>query len=92
MVRMVRPVCLICLKDVLSLSCSTSCSILKGKRVVRLARSHIGVYNKVKGSLVDEGREEGPTMPDFSGIEFYGENAIKIYDIDSTYIDRLLGT
>ncbi|OFD41805.1 hypothetical protein BWGOE3_34870 [Bacillus mycoides] len=30
--------------------------------------------------------------PDFSSIEFYGENAIKIYDIDSTYIDRLLGT
>lgn len=30
--------------------------------------------------------------PDFSGIEFFGENTIKIYDIDSTYIDRLLET
>ncbi|EOO42077.1 HsdR family type I site-specific deoxyribonuclease [Bacillus cereus VD133] len=52
---------------------------------------YIGVYNTVKGSLVDEGGQDGPS-PDFSDIEFYGENAIKIYDIDSTYIDRLLGS
>jgi type I restriction enzyme R subunit len=51
----------------------------------------IGVYNTVKSSLVDEGGQDG-LGPDFSGIEFYGENAIKIYDIDSTYIDQLLGT
>ncbi|WP_273836287.1 type I restriction endonuclease subunit R [Guptibacillus sedimenti] len=57
---------------------------------VKTLEDYIGVYNTVKGSLVDEG-EDG-TNPDFSGIEFYGENAIKIYDIDSTYIDRLLET
>ncbi|MBY7130268.1 type I restriction endonuclease subunit R [Bacillus sp. 8YEL33] len=58
---------------------------------VKTLEEYIGVYNTVKGSLVDEGDQDGPT-PDFSDIEFYGENAIKIYDIDSTYIDRLLGT
>ncbi|MCU5685384.1 deoxyribonuclease [Bacillus thuringiensis] len=58
---------------------------------VKTLEKYIGVYNTVKGSLVDEGGQDGPT-PDFSDIEFYGENAIKVYDIDSTYIDRLLGT
>ncbi|NDI37238.1 type I restriction endonuclease subunit R [Chengkuizengella sediminis] len=58
---------------------------------VKTLEEYIGVYNTVKGSLVDEGSSDEPG-PDFSDIEFYGENAIKIYDIDSTYIDRLLGT
>ncbi|MED2974089.1 HsdR family type I site-specific deoxyribonuclease [Fictibacillus sp. B-59209] len=58
---------------------------------VKTLEEYIGVYNTVKGSLVDEGGSDGP-LPDFSGIEFYGENAIKLYDIDSTYIDQLLGT
>ncbi|PHF82261.1 deoxyribonuclease [Bacillus toyonensis] len=58
---------------------------------VNTLEEYIGVYNTVKGSLVDEEDQDGP-RPDFSSIEFYGENAIKIYDIDSTYIDRLLGT
>ncbi|ART74849.1 deoxyribonuclease [Sutcliffiella horikoshii] len=57
---------------------------------VKTLEEYIGVYNTVKGSLVEEGGEG--TSPDFSGIEFYGENAIKLYDIDSTYIDQLLGT
>jgi type I restriction enzyme, R subunit len=57
---------------------------------VKTLEEYIGVYNTVKGSLVEEGGDG--TNPDFSGIEFYGENAIKIYDIDSTYIDRLLET
>lgn len=58
---------------------------------VKTLEEYIGVYNTVKGSLVNEGGSDGPS-PDFSGIEFYGENAIKLYDIDSTYIDQLLGT
>ena len=58
---------------------------------VKTLEEYIGVYNTVKGSLVNEGDEDGPE-PDFSDIEFYGENAIKIYDIDSTYIDKLLET
>ncbi|WP_061810467.1 type I restriction endonuclease subunit R [Rossellomorea vietnamensis] len=57
---------------------------------VKTLEEYIGVYNTVKGSLVEEGGDGA--NPDFSGIEFYGENAIKIYDIDSTYIDRLLET
>jgi len=61
---------------------------------VKILEEYIGVYNTVKGSLIDETEPEGPDEPepDFSGIEFFGENAIKIYDIDSTYIDRLLET
>ncbi|MCM3758722.1 HsdR family type I site-specific deoxyribonuclease [Sporosarcina aquimarina] len=58
---------------------------------VKTLEEYIGVYNTIKGSLVDEDGQDG-TVPDFSDIEFYGENAIKIYDIDATYIDRLLGT
>jgi len=58
---------------------------------VKTLEEYIGIYNTVKGSLVDEG-DQGGLGPDLSAIEFYGENAIKIYDIDSTYIDRLLGT
>lgn len=59
---------------------------------VKTLEQYIGVYNTVKGSLVDEGDDDRPEGPDFSDIEFYGENAIKIYDIDSTYIDLLLET
>lgn len=58
---------------------------------VLIVEENMGVYNTIKGSLVDEEEGDGPE-PDFSEIEFYGENATKIYDIDSTYIDRLLGT
>lgn len=58
---------------------------------VKTLEEYIGVYNTVKGSLVGEG-VQGGTEQGFSDIEFYGENEIKIYDIDSTYIDRLLET
>jgi type I restriction enzyme, R subunit len=58
---------------------------------VKTLEEYIGIYNTVKGSLEDEVNQDGPE-PDFSDIEFYGENAVKIYDIDSTYIDRLLET
>lgn len=58
---------------------------------VKTLEEYIGIYNTVKGSLEDEGNQDGPG-PDFSDIEFYEENAVKIYDIDSTYIDRLLET
>ncbi|GAF66061.1 type I restriction-modification system restriction subunit [Bacillus sp. TS-2] len=60
---------------------------------VKTLEEYIGVYNTIKGSLIDdEGGDGAEEEPDFSDIEFYGENTIKIYDIDSTYIDRLLGT
>ena len=58
---------------------------------VKTLEEYIGIYNTIKGSLIDEERQDGPEL-DFSDIEFYGENAVKIYDIDSTYIDRLLET
>ncbi|KAF6535175.1 type I restriction endonuclease subunit R [Bacillus sp. EKM208B] len=58
---------------------------------VKTLEEYIGIYHTIKGSLIDEERQDGPEL-DFSDIEFYGENAVKIYDIDSTYIDRLLET
>ncbi|WP_425671403.1 type I restriction endonuclease subunit R [Bacillus subtilis] len=58
---------------------------------VKTLEEYIGIYHTIKGSLIDEEDQDGPE-PDFSDIEFYGENAVKIYDIDSTYIDRLLET
>ena len=60
---------------------------------VKVLEDYVGIYNTVKGSLTNEGEPGNPgDDPDFSGIEFYGDNAIKVYDIDSTYIDRLLET
>lgn len=56
---------------------------------VSILEEQMGVYNTVKGSLIDEDPKPGIN---FSKIEFYGENNIKLYDIDSTYIDRLLDT
>ncbi|MBC1500157.1 type I restriction endonuclease subunit R [Listeria weihenstephanensis] len=56
---------------------------------VKTLEEYLGVYNTIKGSLIVEGDKE--TDGDFSEIEFYGDNTSKIYDIDSTYIDRLLG-
>ncbi|CDG24901.1 MULTISPECIES: type I restriction endonuclease subunit R [Bacillus amyloliquefaciens group] len=58
---------------------------------VETLEEFIGIYHTIKGSLIDEEGQDGPEQ-DFSDIEFYGENAVKIYDIDSTYIDRLLET
>ncbi len=51
----------------------------------------IGVYNTVKGSLMEDEESAEPEV-DFSDIEFHGENSAKIYDIDATYIDKLLET
>ncbi|PFD04493.1 type I restriction endonuclease subunit R [Bacillus cereus] len=59
---------------------------------VHILEEQVGVYNTIKGSLVEEEEKNLESTADFSGIEFYGENSIKLYDIDSTYIDRLLGT
>ena len=57
---------------------------------IQLLEEQIGVYETVKGSLIEEEPEkEGE---DFSTIEFYSENTTKLYDIDFTYIDQLLGT
>lgn len=58
---------------------------------VKTLEDFIGVYNTIKGSLVNE-ENEGVVIADLSEIEFYGENATKMYDIDSTYINRLLET
>lgn len=58
---------------------------------VSLIEESVGVYHTVKGSLIDE-EETGEEEVDFSDIEFYGENAVKMYDVDSSYIDKLLET
>ncbi|WP_236636450.1 type I restriction endonuclease subunit R, EcoR124 family [Exiguobacterium sp. SH0S1] len=55
----------------------------------------VGSYNKVIGSLLEEsgtGDEDTDGTPDSSEIEFYGDNAARFYDVDSSYIDKLLGT
>ncbi|WP_342542723.1 HsdR family type I site-specific deoxyribonuclease [Paenisporosarcina sp. FSL H8-0542] len=61
---------------------------------VKVLEEYIGAYNTVKGSLIDDTPPVEPTddETDFSGIEFYGENASTMYDIDSTYINLLLET
>ena len=62
------------------------------QKQVGILEEQVGVYNTVKGSLVEEDKDDSEEDADFSGIEFYSENSVKLYDIDSTYIDRLLGT
>jgi len=57
---------------------------------VKTLEDYLGIYSTIKGSLTVEGGDEAGA--DFSGIEFFGDNVIKSYDIDSTYIDQLLGT
>lgn len=61
------------------------------KDQVMTIEESVGVYNTVKGSLMDDEESAEPEV-DFSDIEFHGENATKIYDIDATYIDKLLET
>lgn len=51
----------------------------------------VGLYNTIKGSLMDE-EDDDKKVNDFSDIEFYSGNTAKMYDIDSTYIDKLLET
>lgn len=63
---------------------------LQGK--VGIIEEQFGVYQTVKGSLTDPDDIDPDGDPDFSDIEFYGDNNIKYYDIDSKYIDQLLGT
>jgi len=56
-------------------------------------KDHAGVYETVKGSLVEVSEEDGEDdSPDFSDISFYSDHSTKLYDIDAAYIDQLLGT
>ncbi|REB11595.1 type I restriction endonuclease subunit R [Sporosarcina sp. BI001-red] len=59
---------------------------------VKTLEEYVGIYNTVKGSLINESDPADPADPieDFSEIEFYGDNTAKLYDIDSAYIDQLL--
>ncbi|WP_416148917.1 type I restriction endonuclease subunit R [Salipaludibacillus sp. HK11] len=60
---------------------------------VNVLKEEIGVYETVKGSLVnDDGGGEPGDGPDFSELTFYSDSTTKLYDIDSSYIDQLLGT
>ncbi|WP_027964088.1 type I restriction endonuclease subunit R [Halalkalibacillus halophilus] len=60
---------------------------------VDVLKEEVGVYETVKGSLVKVASEEDPEEePDFSELTFYSNDKAKLYDIDSSYIDQLLGT
>jgi type I restriction enzyme R subunit len=59
---------------------------------VSILKEQAGVYETVKGSLVDVDEKDEDEAPDFSDIAFYSDNSTKLYDIDAAYIDQLLGT
>lgn len=62
------------------------------QKKVMVLEENLGLYQTIKGSITIE-PPIGPNPPiDLSEIEFYSDNAIKLYDIDSTYIDQLLNT
>lgn len=58
---------------------------------VGMIAEHIGLYETIKGSLIEDVEASGPEV-DLSEIEFYSGNASHLYDIDSAYIDQLLGS
>ncbi|MFC6464891.1 type I restriction endonuclease subunit R [Marinilactibacillus sp. GCM10026970] len=60
------------------------------KNQVHVVEEQMGIYNTVKGSLERELSIDPVDPPDFSEIEFYNDSNIKLYDIDATYINRLL--
>ncbi len=56
---------------------------------VQTLEDQVGIYNTIKGSLIDD--SDGKEPVDLSDIEFYGNDTLKLYDIDAAYIDQLLG-
>lgn len=59
---------------------------------VKTLEEYTAIYNTIKGSLIAEEPPEYETeVPDYSELEFYGENSAILYDVDSRYIDKLLG-
>ena len=62
------------------------------KEQVMILEENLGLYNTIKGSLVGPGPIDPNPPIGLSEIEFYSDNPIKLYDIDSTYIDQLLNT
>lgn len=59
---------------------------------VLLLQENIGVYNTIKGSLALEAEDDDGDVPDISEIEFFGNDTAKVYDIDTAYINQLLGS
>lgn len=62
------------------------------KEQVSILEEQVGTYETVKGSLMEIEEESDITDEDFSGITFYSDASVKLYGIDSAYIDQLLGT
>lgn len=62
------------------------------KEQVSILEEQVGTYETVKGSLMEIEEESDVTDEDFSEITFYSDASVKLYDIDSAYIDQLLGT
>lgn len=62
------------------------------KEQVSILDEQVGIYETVKGSLMEIEEKSDGTEEDFSGITFYSDASVKLYDIDSAYIDQLLGT
>ena len=61
---------------------------------VKTLEEYTAIYNTVKGSLVAEDPADygdDDEIPDYSDLEFYGEHSAILYDVDSRYIDKLLG-
>lgn len=62
------------------------------KEQVSILEEQVGIYETIKGSLMDMEAKSESMDEDFSGITFYSDASVKVYDIDSAYIDQLLGT
>lgn len=56
---------------------------------VKLLEKHEGLYNTIKGFLKD--RPDPDSENNYSEIEFFSDHIATLYDIDASYINKLLG-
>lgn len=47
------------------------------------------MYNTIKGSIVDDG--PNPVIEELQDINFYSDNTSHVYNVDSAFINQLLG-
>lgn len=59
----------------------------KMQQYLELLTNQQGIYQNIKETIMSV----GPEQMDISEIEFYSDSNVNIYDIDSAYINRLLG-
>ncbi|WP_124057600.1 type I restriction endonuclease subunit R [Vaginisenegalia massiliensis] len=61
------------------------------QRQVKLIETNQGQYETIKASVIVEIGPDVPPVKLLAEIEFFSGSSVKLYDIDSAFIDQLLG-